>query len=228
MTLKDCFDFSNTRFSFRKPLTDYSKIQIYLISPILRNNPLQKNTQNLKGKEYLNVGCGHNISRDFINLDYFWRPGIDLCWDLRRKIPLPDKSIKGIYCEHCLEHISIDDCLNVLIDFKRLLKKSGIIRIIVPDGELYLDLYNKNKSGQKSHFPYSTNNDNQTPMMHVNRVFYEYGHQYIYDAETLSKLLKEAGFLDIERKSFMNGQDRKLLIDTEHRSIESLYMEASS
>ena len=227
MTLKDRFDFSHSKISLRRPLTDYSKIQIYLINPILRNNPLQKISRKLRGKEYLNVGCGENIKQGFINLDYHWRPGIDLCWDIRKKLPFSDKSIKGIYSEHCLEHFSMNECLRILIDFKRILKSNGIIRIVVPDAELYLDLYQENKLGKELPFPYPATDCDKTDMMYVNDVFRSYGHQYAYDALTLTKLLKKAGFVNIQKKSFMNGRDRKLLIDTEYRSVSSLYMEAS-
>jgi predicted SAM-dependent methyltransferase len=227
MAIKNFFDFSNTRLSLRRSLTDYSKIQAYLISPILRNNPLQRKTKNLENKEYLNIGCGPNIRKDYINLDYFWRPGIDLCWDMRKKIPFSDRSMKGIFCEHCLEHVSMNDGLNVLMEFKRLLKNGGVARIVVPDAELYLGLYCKNKTGQDFPFPCSIPNDNRTPMMRVNRIFRDHGHQYAYDFETLSKLLKKAGFLSIERREFMNGKDRNLLIDQESRSVESLYVEAA-
>jgi predicted SAM-dependent methyltransferase len=177
-------------------------------------------------QEYLNVGCGSNIQSGFINLDYCWQRGVDLCWDITKKIPLPDNSIKGIFCEHCLEHIPFDQCLNVLKNFRRVLKKEGRIRIVVPDAELYLDLYNKKKSGESVLFPFQTIDDNKTSMMHVNQCFRDHGHQFAYDAETLSKLLEKAGFVDIERRSFMVGKDNTLLIDTESRSKESLYLEA--
>ena len=39
--------------------------------------------------------------------------------------------------------------------------------------------------------------------------------------------LQQAGFVDIKRASFMKGRDPKLLLDTEARAVESLYMEAS-
>lgn len=228
MTVKECFDFSHSKVSTQRRLTDYSKIQDYLISPILRNNPLQKYCRKLKGKEYLNVGCGENIRREFINLDYHWRRGIDLCWDIRKKLPFSDKSIKGIYSEHCLEHFSMDECLGILIDFKRILNTDGNIRIVIPDAELYLDLYQKNKSGGKFPFPYATADCDKTDMMYVNEVFRSYGHRYAYDAQTLTKLLNKAGFINIQRRKFMNGKDSTLLIDTQYRSIESLYMEASA
>lgn len=62
--------------------------------------------------------------------------------------------------------------------------------------------------------------------MAINRVFRNFGHQYAYDFETLQALLTEAGFINIIRCKFLEGLDARLLIDSEERAIESLYLEA--
>jgi hypothetical protein len=46
--------------------------------------------------------------RKNINLDYHWRPGIDICCDITRGLPLPDTYVRGIFSEHCIEHISFE------------------------------------------------------------------------------------------------------------------------
>src|SRR3990167_1349141 len=99
-------DFKNTKISFKRSLLDYSKIQ-NVVSEIIRNNKLQLNFID-STKKFLNVGCGPNFFDNFINLDYYWRPGIDLCWDITKGIPLRDRSCLGIYTEHCLEHVSME------------------------------------------------------------------------------------------------------------------------
>ena len=63
--------------------------------------------------------------------------------------------------------------------------------------------------------------------MCVNRIFREFTHIFIYDEETMSLLLRRAGFVTIRRESYMKGRDSKLLLDTEARAVESLYLEAS-
>jgi hypothetical protein len=66
-----------------------------------------------------------------------------------------------------------------------------------------------------------------TPMMSVNRIFQEFTHMFIYDEATMRLVMQQAGFVDIKRSSFMKGRDPKLLLDSEVRAVESLYMEAS-
>ena len=108
-------DFTKTKFSPSRSIQSYSKIQ-EAYSNFIRNKRWQLPKLNLS-KNYLNVGCGFNINEQFINLDYQWRPDLDLCWDIRYGIPLESNSIKGIYSEHCLEHITFEQVQQVLIEF---------------------------------------------------------------------------------------------------------------
>lgn len=62
--------------------------------------------------------------------------------------------------------------------------------------------------------------------MSVNRIFTGSGHKFIYDFETLKKLLELNKFKNVQRLTFGKGQDQNLLIDSESRKIESLYVEA--
>jgi predicted SAM-dependent methyltransferase len=197
-----------------------------MISFLIRNRKFQLLGKDFSSKEYLNCGCGLNIKEAFINLDWQWRRGVDLCWDITRKLPLSHSSIKGIYMEHVLEHISFPKVVPLLGELRRVLKKDGAVRIVVPDAELYLDLYQSAKQGEKVTFPYDKKDLNSTPLMHVNELFRGYGHQYAYDFQTLRVLLNQVGFLNVTRHSFNQGRDPALLIDTEWRNRESLYVEA--
>ena len=221
-------DFKNTRFTFKRSITSYTKIQT-LIGRILRNKKLQVPRNMEYNEDHLNVGCGPNINKNFINLDYSWRPGIDLCWDISKQLPINNHSIQGIYTEHCLEHIDFSTCQLVLDEFYRILKIDGVVRIIVPDAELYFNLYHKYQMGEVVDFPYNKYeefNNGITPIMAINRVFRDHGHLFAYDFETLSMMLKNSGFDEITKVAFMQGKFKELLIDSESREVESLYIEA--
>ena len=230
-------DFSRTHFSLRRPILSYTKVQ-KLYGRLIRGKKCQLAHLRHTEKQYLNVGCGSNNHPDFINLDYEWRPGIDLCWDITQGVPFPDSSLNGVFTEHCLEHISFDQCLAALREFKRALKPASHLRVIVPNGGSYLDLYQKWKRGERSPFPYVDKQGDEdlredsrirfTPMMAVNRIFRGYGHLFAYDEETFSGLLMHAGFRDVREESFRTGKDPVLLIDSELRKPQSLFMEATS
>ena len=104
------------------------------------------------------------------------------------------------------------------------MKPGSVVRVIVPDGEIYAANYLS-----KSAMPYE-NEDARcglyTPMMSINRIMRSHGHQFIYDYDTMAALLAKAQFSKIQRLSFMQGADSRLLIDTPSRQIESLYVEA--
>jgi hypothetical protein len=84
--------------------------------------------------------------------------------------------------------------------FFRVLKPGASIRIVVPDGEFYIPLYNKARAGEKIKFL------SQRGKLSVNRIFQEFTHAFIYD----EAMMQQAGFVDIKRASFMRGRDPKL------------------
>src|SRR5262249_5721786 len=114
---------------------------------------------------------------------------------------------------------------HILHEFQRVLASGGRVRLIVPDGGLYLKLYAEASTNPDVSFPLY-NEAFVTPMMYVNRCFRDHGHLYAYDFETFRHFLLKARFSTIERRSFMNGGDPALLLDSPERSPESLYLEA--
>ncbi len=171
------------------------------------------------------------MDEEFCNLDYSWRPGIDVCWDVTRGLPFPDAYVSGIFSEHMIEHVSFESGLLVLRECRRILRKGGVMRIVVPDGELYLAGYAKYRAGEPYAMPLTEEDERLfpfvTPMISVNRIFREYDHLFMWDFETLRAALLKSGFSNAERRSFGEGADPKLLRDAPDRRIESLYVEAS-
>ena len=96
----------------------------------------------------LQLGCGGNV-RLHSSTSIFWRPGVDLCWDLKRGLPFRSASISGVFTEHCIEHLSVfnsgfelrDACVQLLKECHRVMRPGAIIRIVVQDAQLYLDTY---------------------------------------------------------------------------------------
>src|SRR5262249_12701965 len=122
-----------TQLSASRSIFSYAKVQAF-IGPIVRGKNIFIHKKRIKDKVLLNIGCGPFPKEEFVNLDYEWRPFIDVCWDITaKKYPFPDNSMEGIYTEHCLEHIPYEKCFENLKEFHRLLKPGGTLRIIVPD-----------------------------------------------------------------------------------------------
>lgn len=210
-----------------------------LIGNLIRNSSLQLLFANLSERHYLNLGSGGNLIKDFINIDYSWRQGLDLCWDIRKKIPFKDNSFKGIFIEHVLEHFDWMEALNIVLpEAFRLLKPGGSIRISVPDAEEAVLKYYRSKQEGIVDTQFLEKYDGGlriplTPMLDLNNTFrriYEpvnIGHKFAYDFQTLEYFLHTTGFINIKREVYLQGRDPALLMDYEKRKSESLYVEAS-
>jgi predicted SAM-dependent methyltransferase len=218
-------DFSNT--NIWRPIHS-TKVQT-VVSAILRNR-ISVTNKKVKGC-YLNIGCGENPRPDFCNLDYRWRPGVDICWDVTRGLRFPNEYIGGIFTEHMLEHLDFGNGLAFLAECRRILHAGRTLRIVVPDGELYLSEYAKHIAGSTAHMPYAERDASSfpfvTPIVSVNRIFRAWGHKFVWDYETLRLALLRAGFANVQKCAFGEGSDPKLLCDSSGRQVESLYVEAT-
>jgi predicted SAM-dependent methyltransferase len=211
-----------------RALGSYAKVQ-RAMGAIQRRRRAQFRRFDGKRHLRLNVGSGLKTVPGFINLDYQWHPGLDICWDVTNGLLFRDNSASAIFSEHCLEHITRDECRCVLKECFRILEPSGVVRIVVPDAEVYIQCYNEWKEKGDVTLPYESSPSSTigyTPLMALNRVFREHGHKYCYDFYDIKQLLAEQGFRSIARASYLSGRRQDLLIDSADRMPESVYVEA--
>jgi predicted SAM-dependent methyltransferase len=206
----------------RRPLGTYGPVK-RLVARIRRNRRLLQ--PRLPASPCLNVGCGPAPVKGLVNVDYDWTLGQELVWDVRRRMPFADGSVAGIFSEHMLEHMTLAEAMTVLREFRRVLAPGGVVRIVVPDGDLYFEHH---RAGTP--MPYADADRREfpiyTPMVSVNRIFRSHGHKFMFDFATLAVALTAAGFRDPEKLSFGVGRDPRLLVEQKSRAIESLYAEA--
>src|SRR5215210_631424 len=82
----------------------------------------------------LNLGSGPDVRAGWLNIDFMG--DADLLVDLRRPLPLPDRSAELAYSEHTLEHLDYPtDAEAFLRECLRVLRPGGVVSIGVPDGE---------------------------------------------------------------------------------------------
>jgi predicted SAM-dependent methyltransferase len=224
-----------TTISPRRSLTSYAKVQTW-VGRVIRNRRFQLRRPRVQQLRYLDVGCGRNPHENFINLDYLWHPAVDVCWDITTGLPFADGSMQAVFSEHCLEHFPLPQAQQNLSEIRRVLAPGGRVRIVVPDGELYLRTYHAQMSGHSlPQFPYQATEATAElwcPMMSVNRIFYQdreslFGHRTIFDFRLLRLLLEKCGFVDVTRCDFRQSGDPQLAIDSPDRQVESLYVEAT-
>lgn len=180
-----------------------------------------------KGLLKLNIGCGTDYKKGWINIDNNSDNNIkklDINWDLRKPLPIDDGTIDFIFNEHFIEHLSVNEARVALKEFKRILKEDGVMRIAMPDLKdviaNYLDPDWKNK-------PYIKRFNMQfiqTGAELININFRWWGHKWLYDWEELERRLFETGFKSVERKQ-MQKSNKTELSNLETREESTLIAE---
>jgi predicted SAM-dependent methyltransferase len=186
----------------------------------------QKTLAGLPRKDLLiNIGCGPKPLPGWINLDSARGDAINVVWDLRHGLPFSDESATAIFGEHVIEHVPRPDAETLLRECCRVLQPGGVLRLSTPDAGRFLRSY---AGDQKFLADERFLDPADTPMDRVNMMMREHGqHLWAYDAESLVRLLRSAGFSSAEERAFgVSGHQSMQGIDSAEREFESLYVEA--
>ena len=163
----------------------------FMIDKYLKNNEIKK----------LHIGAGNRKIKDWLNTD-IGNKSIMPIVDVTKKFPFNTKTFDYVFSEHMIEHIKYQDGVKMLKESFRVLKSNGKIRISTPDLQFLIDLYlNEKDQLQKDYIEWSCKNYQLTEgsiVEVVNNYFQSWGHQFIYDKNTIENTLKAVGFTKIE------------------------------
>ena len=191
-------------------------IQLFTMKKSRVVSKLQAESLDIK----LHVGAGLNTLDGWINTDiYANRKNVYL--DLTKSISFSDDLFDYVYSEHVFEHFSYDECRFILSECFRVMKSNAVLRIATPDLKFLIRLYQETDSKLISdyvewnakNFVRSTAPKNAVSV--VNNYVRDWGHQFIYDFETLKILLLEVGFVDVAECKILNS-DHVALRGLEH------------
>lgn len=90
---------------------------------------------------YLNIGCGTKFHKDWVNIDMVSDSPYVMQYNLLTGLPFEDEKFDAIYHSQVLEHFPKEKALDFIRECYRVLKPSGIIRVVVPDLENIIDEY---------------------------------------------------------------------------------------
>jgi predicted SAM-dependent methyltransferase len=136
----------------------------------------------------------------------------------------PSDSVELIYASHLIEHFDAAAGLKLLKECRRVLRPGGLIRLACPDARKIIQLYEENRLGELEE---ATDSQGATNLEKLNALLYG-NHKTIYDEELLARILKDAGFVRIQKRGFRESASEKMLRETlDMQPALSLYMEAS-
>lgn len=139
----------------------------------------------------LNLGCGPHAMMDWINYDIKTEPGsMVIRLDLSQgQLPHRDSSVDHIFSEHFIEHITRPQCERLMRDCLRVLRPGGIIRLSTPDLRYLCARYMTRDTWSIPGIW-----EPKGPCAMMNEGMRLWDHQWLYDAEDITELLRSVGF----------------------------------
>ncbi len=156
---------------------------IYKIIRVFLKNKYPVNENN---KINIHLGCGEIYSHEFINVDSRFFPHIHHVSQVQNLPFFPNNFADLIYTSHTLEHIPVSELNEVLLEWRRVLKPGGLLRISVPDLEKILDIYFANNKSIDAIWK---------PLM-GGQEYKENSHYSVFNEEFLKNKLLECGFVN--------------------------------
>ena len=133
------------------------------------------------------LGCGTRFIPGFFHIDGRAFPHVDKVSDLSDLTCIEDGSCELIYACHVLEHFPTSATEAVLTEWRRKLRKGGLLRLSVPDFRAITEIYLK----------YGKVELVQGPIF--GRLDYELNRHFrVFDFNSLENALKSSGFRSVK------------------------------
>jgi predicted SAM-dependent methyltransferase len=174
----------------------------------------------------IDIGSGGNLKDGWVHIDFysfrfrFWKSLVrkaEVETDLRFPFQCDDNVADGVYSCHTLEDLYPSHAYQMLSETYRILKPNAWLRIIVPDLQVAVDIYNKKMQIE----------DYSIPAEAIANLTQNWGHISVWNEELLIHALRVSGFTNISKVDFGNeGTDKRLIKEEEVRRKWSLVIEA--
>lgn len=197
-------------------------VRLYGLTPFHRRRIryLQREGRSLQ----LIFGCGETRYRGWVGVDCFRGGAVDLLLDLRRRLPFAERSVTYCYSEHFLEHLYPEEAKTHLADVYRILRPSGVYRVVVPAA---IDFAKKYLEADIAFFRLAHPWEERPFDALYKIVNWNGQHRSIFDFPQLEYLARTAGFSEVRECRANQSTIPALRIDRSEpqRIAESLYVE---
>lgn len=164
----------------------------------------------------LNLGCGYEQPKDWVNVDSVKYPGDHIVADVLEGLPFPDDHFDFVMLNHVLQMFTYNDHAYVLAEIRRVMKPGATLRILTPDLDKALEMY---RTAQWDYFPIADELEVTYSGKLARYLFWHGETRSAFTDKSLGDLLTRNGFNDPLLGSY--GE-----CDLDSRNEESLIMEA--
>lgn len=125
---------------------DWTFYPKYSIDRYFYKNNEKRYKKYSKKDKFINLGAGRSFFHPRWECLDFYKDGMNkvhenyINWDFSEKKDLPDKYSLA-YCSHVIEHIPKHETNYFLQIIHKALKKDGILRLVLPDADLFYEAY---------------------------------------------------------------------------------------
>jgi SAM-dependent methyltransferase len=170
----------------------------------------------------LHWGCGDVRPADWINSDLAEGPGIDISCSIFDGLPLESDSIDYISSQHTLPEIKIYDQVAALTELRRVLKPGGVLRMSLPDLDLFIDAYRSGRHDSFHIWDWETLSGNFiTHMLWYNTIHTPFTFDFA------EELMRKAGFCTVSRVGYRETvSPYPEIVELDNRPSESFFVEA--
>jgi predicted SAM-dependent methyltransferase len=150
----------------------------------------------------LHVGAGPQRIDGWLNTDLI---SGEAYLDLGRRLPFADDTFAYAFGEHVIEHIPQAVGARLIGELHRVLRPGGVLRLTTPDLRKVIAIY-EDRNPVVTREDYARFLGEQTGKRYERpaQIFNDYtrlwGHQWIYDEDDLTAVLREAGFGEVRRQ----------------------------
>ena len=166
----------------------------------------------------LHIGGGWRRLDGWLNTDLELIPYV-MRMDATKRFPFRDGTFQYVYTEHMIEHVPYQKGVYMLQECHRTMRKGGVIRVITPNLAAILGLYSGGLRADQQEYllwfcqMFVPQGCPPNAVSAINAMFRLWGHQFIYDEETLADTMRAAGFSSVRRW---------LLGDSDHQDLKNL------
>jgi SAM-dependent methyltransferase len=121
--------------------------------------------------------------------------------NITERLPYAEGSVDAVYASHVWEHLYFEEALAATKEVFRVLKPGGVLRLVVPNLEYFIERYQQAKGDAAAtrelnralHFRQTSRSHRLAARLYSALADF-HSHKYMYDPPALVQVLEDAGF----------------------------------